>query len=258
MTQRPPPLEALVTPSVPGAPWKLDVAAAAPDTLPLLFHRAHRNLDAGHRIDVTVSNRIGQEHLVDLVEGAGWLLLDGPEPGPRGRLQFPVERRHTLADTVGAGMHLLVCGVNPSPYSADVGVGYGRPGNRFWPAALSAGIVTVDRDPIAALNAGTGMTDFAKRVTRTAAEVTPDEYIAGFARVTRLVEWLAPRAVCFVGLSGWRTVVDRKARAGVQPDLIAGRPVYLMPSTSGLNAHSTTSTLADHLSAASALSLVSN
>ena len=59
--------------------------------------------------------------------------------------------RHTLADSVGPGMRLLVCGINPSPFSADVGVGYGRPGNRFWPAAVAAGVAPVDRDPVAAL-----------------------------------------------------------------------------------------------------------
>jgi TDG/mug DNA glycosylase family protein len=232
----------------------LNVSEVAPEALPLLFHRAQRNLDTGNRIDVAVTGGIGRDRLVDLVDGAGWMLLDGPVTAGPGRLEFQVERRHTLADTVETGMRLLVCGVNPSPYSADVGIGYGRPGNRFWPAALAAGIVQVDRDPMAALAAGMGMTDFAKRATRTAAEVTPDEYATGFARVTRLVAWLAPGAVCFVGMSGWRTVVDRHAVAGLQPDLIAGRPVYLMPSTSGLNAGSTPSTLADHLSAAWVLS----
>ena len=41
-------------------------------------------------------------------------------------------------------MRLFVCGLNPSVYSADAGVGFARPGNRFWPAALAAGIVTTD------------------------------------------------------------------------------------------------------------------
>ena len=44
-------------------------------------------------------------------------------------------------------MRLLVCGLNPSVFSADVGIGFARNGNRYWPAALAAGIVTVDRDP---------------------------------------------------------------------------------------------------------------
>ncbi len=97
------------------------------------------------------------------------------------------------------------------------------------------------------------MTDFAKRPTRTAAEVTVEEYRAGFARVERLVEWLKPGAVCFVGLSGWRSVVDPKAVAGLQPEGIGGRPAYVMPSTSGLNARTPLAELTDHLRAAAAV-----
>jgi len=173
--------------------------------------------------------------------------------GPDGCLRTRVVRARTLADTVGAGMRLLVCGVNPSLYSADVGVGYARPGNRFWPAALAAGLVDADRDPQAALGRGVGMTDFVKRATRTAAEVTREEYADGFERVSALVAWLTPGAVCFVGLSGWRSVVDRSATAGPQPATVGGRPVYVMPSTSGLNARTPPAELAAHLAAASAL-----
>ena len=32
--------------------------------------------------------------------------------------------------------------LNPSEHAADAGVGYVTPGNRFWPAALAAGLVT--------------------------------------------------------------------------------------------------------------------
>ena len=221
----------------------------APDNLPLLFHRAHRNLTPGTRIDVAVAPDLADDRLIDLVAGAGWWFPDGPSTAP-GRRRVRVERRPTLADSVGPGMRLFVCGINPSPYSAAVGVGYGRPGNRFWPAALAAGIAPVDRDPVAALAAGMGMTDFAKRATAKAAEVTRKEHEEGFARVTRLVEWLQPGAVCFVGLSGWRTVVDPRAGPGVQPDTIAGRPAYVMPSTSGLNARTPPAELARHLAAA--------
>lgn len=192
--------------------------------------------------------------LVDRVVGAGFevdersLAVAGDEVGLR------AVRGRTLADTVGAGMRLLVCGVNASFYSADAGVGYGRPGNRFWPAALAAGVVTEDRDPIHALTRhGMGMTDFVKRATRTAAEVTVAEYRAGSGRVQRLVEWLQPGVVCFVGLSGWRAVVDPRARAGAQAEGVAGRPAYVMPSTSGLNARSSLGELTEHLAAAAEL-----
>jgi TDG/mug DNA glycosylase family protein len=139
-------------------------------------------------------------------------------------------------------------------YSADVGVGFARPGNRFWNAALAAGIVTRARDTRHALVAhGIGMTDLVKRATPRADELTRDEYRAGLARVERLVRWLQPGAVCFVGLAGWRAAVDRRAVAGVQPGDIGGRPAYVMPSTSGLNARVPLAELADHLRAAAAL-----
>jgi len=189
--------------------------------------------------------------LVDLVTGAGFTVEEGSVTLSGDEVRLRAVRARTLADTVGAGMRLLVCGVNPSIYSADAGVGYARPGNRFWKAALAAGIVGRDRDPVdAVIRYGVGMTDFVKRPTRTAAEVTPGEYRAGFARVERLVEWLRPGAVCFTGLSGWRTAVNPRAAPGLQPEPIGGRPAYVMPSTSGLNARTPVDDLTEHLRAA--------
>ena len=97
------------------------------------------------------------------------------------------------------------------------------------------------------------MTDLVKRATTGAAALTAAEYRAGFGRVDRLVRWLGPAAVCFVGLAGWRAAVDRRAGAGPQPSGIGGRPVYVMPSTSGANAHASLDTLTAHLRAAAAL-----
>jgi len=189
-----------------------------------------------------------------VVTGAGFDIAGESVEASGDEVRLSAVRAWTLANTVRPGMRLLVCGVNPSPYSADIGVGYGRPGNRFWPAMVAAGLVTRLRDPIDALMAhGIGMTDFVKRPTRTAAEVSVDEYRTGFARLERLAAWLQPRAVCFVGLSGWRSVVDPKAVAGLQPEAVGGRPAYLVPSTSGLNAHSKPADLARHFEEAAAV-----
>jgi TDG/mug DNA glycosylase family protein len=148
-------------------------------------------------------------------------------------------------------MRVLVCGLNPSLVAADAGFGYAGPTNRFWPAAVAAGLVSRPRDPDHALAADhVGMTDLVKRATPAAAAVTPDEYQAGAARVARLVEWLRPAVVLFVGLSGWRAAVDRAAAAGWQPGGFAGTPAYVMPSTSGLNAHATPAILVEHMRAA--------
>ena len=255
--------------SVGGARWWMTDHRLPRVRLPLALWEVHRILAVGSPLAfqmVRTENDVGDlalgavrseidgwaaDRLTDVLTGAGFEIEYRSVVVSDRDVRLRATRARTLADTVGEGMRLLVCGVNPSPYSADVGVGYGRPGNRFWPAALAAGIVSRDRDPVdALLGHHVGMTDFVKRATRQAAEVTADEYHSGLRRVERLVRWLQPGAVCFVGLSGWRTVVNGKAAAGLQTERIGGRPAYVMPSTSGLNAHSSPAQLAAHLEAA--------
>jgi TDG/mug DNA glycosylase family protein len=157
-------------------------------------------------------------------------------------------RARTLPDTVAPGLRALVCGLNPSLVAADAGYGYAGPTNRFWRAALASGLVTRPRDPLGcAVHDRVGMTDMVKRATPNAAALSPEEYRAGAERVRRLVEWLQPGLVLFVGLAGWRAAVDRHATAGLQPAPFGGAPAYVMPSTSGLNAHSRPADLAAHI-----------
>lgn len=194
--------------------------------------------------------------LRDVVIGAGFD-VDGSEvDDDHGVVRVRARRARTLADTVGPGMRVLVCGLNPSLYSADRGAGYARPGNRFWKAVAAAGLVAAERvlDPRAVLaHDGIGITDLVKRATVASAELTAAEYRAGAERVERLVRWLQPGAVAFVGLEGWRAAVDSKAVAGVQPAGVGGRPAYVLPSTSGLNAHSRLADLIEHFRAVAAL-----
>ncbi|MDR3651126.1 MAG: uracil-DNA glycosylase family protein [Acidimicrobiales bacterium] len=239
--------------------------------LPGALADLHRVLVVGAPLDVQVlagdyegdalpADRIGgrffaswtPETLSDVLVGAGFEIT-GAEVD-RDFVRASAVRARTLSDMVGPGMRLLVVGLNPSLYAADAGVGYARPGNRFWPAATRAGLVTRDRDPVHALHAhGVGMTDLVKRATTNAAELSAAEYRTGLARVERLVRWLRPGAVCFVGLTGWRNAADRNATAGPQSRRIGDRPVYVMPSTSGANAHARVDELCAHLRAAHSL-----
>lgn len=197
------------------------------------------------------------DHLADVVRGAGFeieRLEVESHPSHESSIEIEAIRARTLPDVVGPGMRVLVCGLNPSLNAADAGVGFARPGNRFWPAAIAAKLVTVDRDPWHSLrHHGIGFTDLVKRATVGAAELSVAEYRAGLVRLERLAAWLEPGVVAFVGLAGWRAAVDRKAVAGPQVRTVGGRPVYVMPSSSGLNARSTVESLADHLRAAAAL-----
>ncbi len=225
--------------------------------LPLVLGGLHQELPVQHTVRVAMEPRNtrgwGAQRGADLAVGAGFL-PSGAALFRRGVVHLTLIRLRSLPDTVCAGMKLLIVGLNPSPSSADAGIGYARPGNRFWPAALKAGLVSVDRDPRHALQYhGLGMTDIVRRTTRRADEIDVAEYNAGFARIIRLAQWLRPKAICFVGLSGWRNVVDRSAQAGVQKVAIGRRPVYLMPHTSGLNAHCRLDDLVEHFSRALAL-----
>jgi TDG/mug DNA glycosylase family protein len=194
------------------------------------------------------------DHLADVVAGAGFAVEDVTVTGEEEQITVAATRRRSLPDYVGPGLRLLVCGLNPSLYAADAGVNYARPGNRFWPAALAAGVVTRDRDPWHAVRHDrVGLTDLVKRATTAAGELAPAEYADGVARLERLCAWLRPAAVCLVGLAGWRVAVDRRAVAGIQPRALAGVPVYVMPSTSGLNAHARLDDLTGHLRQALAL-----
>jgi TDG/mug DNA glycosylase family protein len=195
----------------------------------------------------------GVDALVDIHVGAGFDVHECTHDGGEW-IVLRALRARTLPDFVGSGMRLLVCGLNPSLYAADQGVGFARPGNRFWPAALAAGIVSRDRDPAHALSAhGVGMTDLVKRATTRADELTGDEYREGVARVGRLVRWLRPHVVCFVGLAGYRAAVDKKAQPGPIPDGFEGAAAYLMPNPSGVNAHVRLDDVTAHLRAAAAL-----
>lgn len=244
------------------------------ERLPMALTGVHRALAVGGVLDLTVFTGDGTavsddefpgrlftwwqpDALRRVLAGAGFDIeaVDVLDSRHANRPLTVVARRaRTLPDTVGPAMRLLMCGLNPSLYAADAGVGFARPGNRFWPAAQAAGLVTADRDPDAALrDHGIGMTDIVKRATVAAAELSPAEYRTGMDRVTHLVDWLRPRAICFVGLAGWRAAVDRKAVAGIHLTRIADVPVYVMPSTSGLNANSSLADLTEHLRRAASL-----
>jgi TDG/mug DNA glycosylase family protein len=259
-----------------GGAWaRASYLHVARDRLPLALARLHWAMRTGSPFVLFVRHGdgegpVGQESdfpgrfiaawragpLEDVLVGAGFTVDEvAAESGHKAEfLAARARRARTLPDTVGAGMRLLVCGLNPSVYAADRGVGYARPTNRFWSVALATALVTRDRDPLHALvEHGIGMTDLVKRATHGAGEITTGEYRDGAARVERLVAWLRPGAVCFVGLAGWRAAFNPRAQPGVQPGGFAGVPAYVMPSTSGANARTTMGELVKHFRAADAL-----
>jgi TDG/mug DNA glycosylase family protein len=146
-----------------------------------------------------------------------------------------------LGPIVAPGLHVLFVGINPSLRSAQVGHHFARPGNRFWSTLHAAGCTPRRLRPDEDLELpahGIGVTNLAFRPTRAAAELAPEELRAGAADLERTVREHQPRLVAVVGLTAYRTAFGRpRAAMGLQPDEIAGRPVWVLPNPSGLNAH---------------------
>jgi double-stranded uracil-DNA glycosylase len=162
----------------------------------------------------------------------------------------------TLPDLLRPGLDLVFVGINPSLYSVAQGHYFARKANRFWPcfsrSILSERIrhaLDVDRlephhDQL--LRAyGIGFTDVVKRPTAKAAELARDEFAAGAAALLCKLERCQPRVACFQGMMGYRPFAamlrstDENLALGLQPLILHGTLVFVVPSPSPANAHFT-------------------
>jgi TDG/mug DNA glycosylase family protein len=161
----------------------------------------------------------------------------------------------TVADLVGPGLRLLFVGINPGLWTAAAQTHIAHPGNRFYPALFEAGIIErpIDRgvgmsddDRRCVIERGIGITNVVHRATAKAAELTADELRAGGEELRVFVRTHRPVVVAIAGITAYRTAFGRpKATMGEQPDGFEGSRLFVVPNPSGLNAHETTSTLAE-------------
>jgi TDG/mug DNA glycosylase family protein len=146
-----------------------------------------------------------------------------------------------VLDVLGPDLKVLFVGINPSLRSAEVGHNFARPGNRFYPALHAAGFTPrqLRPDEDGTLGAyGVGITNFVARPTRAADELSREELRAGARDLDALVARLRPRLVAILGLGAYKLAFARpQATMGLQHDRIGGRPVWILPNPSGLNAH---------------------
>lgn len=170
------------------------------------------------------------------------------------RAELESFRDATVPDLVEPGVRLLFVGINPGLWTAATGTPFARPGNRFWPALVKAGILPRPPAYSAALgesdrrlvfDAGVGVSNLVARATARADELTRDELRGGAASLAERVAVWRPRVVAVVGLTAYRQGFDRPgAVAGRQDDAIAGCETWVLPNPSGLNAHDTVDSLA--------------
>jgi TDG/mug DNA glycosylase family protein len=141
----------------------------------------------------------------------------------------------------GPGLRVLFVGINPSLRSAQLGHHFARPGNRFWPTLYAAGFtprLLAPHEDRLLPTFGLGIVNFVNRATRSASELTDVELRAGGEALAATVSAWTPRLVAVVGVGAYRVAFLRpQAMIGLQEERIGGRPVWVLPNPSGLNAH---------------------
>ena len=146
-----------------------------------------------------------------------------------------------LGPILAPGLDVVFVGINPSLRSMEVGHHFARPGNRFWPTLHAAGFTPrrlAPEEDGELLAHGVGVTNIASRPTRAAAELTREELLEGAVELERTLAELRPRLVAILGLTAYRVAFDRRrAGWGLQAETLGGRPVWVLPNPSGLNAH---------------------
>lgn len=157
----------------------------------------------------------------------------------RAELLAAVDRR--VEDVIAPGLTVLFCGINPGLYTAWSGHHFAGPGNRFWPTLHAAGFTDrrlLPSEERELLARGYGVTNVVARATATAAELAPDEYVAGGRALERKVRRYAPRILAVLGVGAYRTAFARpRATVGEQPEPLGGARVWVLPNPSGLNAN---------------------
>jgi TDG/mug DNA glycosylase family protein len=85
-----------------------------------------------------------------------------------------------------------------------------------------------------------GITNVVTRATRGIDELRPEEYAAGRARLRGKVQRYKPEIVAFVGITVYRALFPElkgPVTIGLQQQRLGESRVFVLPNTSGRNAH---------------------
>lgn len=144
-----------------------------------------------------------------------------------------------IPDHLRAGLKIIFIGFNPSLRSGETGHHYANPNNRFWRVLHEAGLSPRRYSPEEdgkLLEIGFGLTNIVARPTRSADEITREEYRQGRELLREKLERYRPQAACFVG-KGVYEVFSHKGgiKWGIQEcSVVSGVVDFVAPSSSGL------------------------
>ena len=147
---------------------------------------------------------------------------------------------------------MLFVGINPGVRSAQTGHHFAGYSNRFWKLLTESGLVP---EPITYLDDdrlpqfGFGITNLIARPSPGINDLSPREYVAGWKVLARKVKRYRPGTLALVGVTLYRAILPlietstpASARRpssvlGIQPQLVHGARVFVLPNPSGRNAN---------------------
>lgn len=144
-----------------------------------------------------------------------------------------------LEDILASGLRVVFCGINPGLSSAQRGLHFANPNNRFWRVIHQAGFtqrqLKAEEGP-ALLTMGCGLTAVVERPTVEASELALAEYRQGGARLLEKMTRYQPHALAILGKQAFeRAFAQRNARWGRQDMVIGQTEIWILPNPSGLN-----------------------
>lgn len=144
-----------------------------------------------------------------------------------------------IRDHIKENLKILFVGFNPSIRSAETGHHFANPNNRFWAILYQSGFTPRKyntTEDYRLLDLGYGLTNIVARPTKTAQEITKDEYKQGKAELLAKIKEYKPQVICFVGKGVYQKYSEKKDIPwGLQDEpIVPGTMDFVAPSSSGL------------------------
>jgi TDG/mug DNA glycosylase family protein len=145
-----------------------------------------------------------------------------------------------IPDILATNLKILFIGYNPGIRSAEIGHHFAGYSNRFWKLLFASGLTPEQikpEDDQTMLRYGYGITNIVARPSRTAAEISKEEFRAGREILREKIIVLKPRIACYAGIGVYREFSGAKNPVCGQQDkgVVEGVTDFVVPSPSGLN-----------------------
>jgi TDG/mug DNA glycosylase family protein len=161
--------------------------------------------------------------------------------------------RGGLPDYLAPCLSILFVGINPGLRSSEVGHHYAGHSNRFWKLLFESGLVPYHmtcQDDERLLDYGYGLTNLISKPTSGTQDLVRQDFLEGRVALVRKIEKFQPALVAILGISVARVLFPSVTshasgkrlaacpiQTGLQPELLAGVRVFVLPNPSGRNAH---------------------